>query len=393
MSLDPRTLVACLAVSMCLFGASVYVVAKAYPDHLRRGANLWAGACLTQALGWILIGLRDLIPDVASIVVGNTALMASGALMYHAVTALKRERIRPALVYAPAACVLVAFTYLGLVAPNFVARTILVALLGAFQMGACARVLLDGSRRTVLVTDRLMGAAFLVCAATLAVRAFDSFGGAGQDSTGIFQVGILQQASFMLIFASIYLLSFGFLLMSNETLNLELVRLATLDSLTERYNRRTIDELGRREAERSRRGRSPLSIALLDLDHFKRINDTYGHPVGDAALRHVVDVVDSVVRAPDLVGRYGGEEFLVILPNTSEPAAVGVAERLREAIEQSVLVIDGARVTLTVSIGVASLARESDFDALIRATDEALYAAKAQGRNRVAAASSLAPVA
>jgi diguanylate cyclase (GGDEF)-like protein len=395
MTLDPRTLVACLAVSMCLFGAAVAVVAKAYPENLKRGANLWAAACLTQAAGWILIGLRDQISDGASIVAGNTALMLSGSLMYHALAELKREPVREGVVYAPAVIVLVSFVYLGLVAPNFIVRTILIAAFGAAQMAACARLLFDGTRRAVLVTDRLMGAAFLVCMATLTARGVDIvFNSGAQAQPGIFHVGAVQQATFMLIFGAIYLLSFGFLLMSNETLNIELVRLATLDALTEHYNRRTIDELGRREAERSRRARSPMSVAMLDLDHFKNINDTHGHSAGDATLRHVAAAIDGALRAPDLVGRYGGEEFLVILPNAGESAAARVADRLRDEIERSGLEIDGASVAVTASIGVATLTDgTADFDALVRAADEALYAAKARGRNCVVAASSLAPVA
>ena len=145
---------------------------------------------------------------------------------------------------------------------------------------------------------------------------------------------------------------------------------------------------------RSRRTRSPLSVAILDLDHFKRINDTYGHPEGDAALRRVASIIAGALRAPDLVGRFGGEEFVVILPNAAEPAAMTVADRLREEIERCGLEIRGARVPLTASIGVATLEPDGgDFDDVIRMADEALYTAKARGRNAVIAASSLAPVA
>ena len=165
----------------------------------------------------------------------------------------------------------------------------------------------------------------------------------------------------------------------------ELQRLTRLDGLTGLYNRSTFAELTRQELARAQRQGSATSILLLDLDLFKRVNDTWGHPAGDAVLKNVATVAINAVRATDLVGRLGGEEFIILLPNTSLEAARRLAEKLRAQVQQSPTPWDAARITTTVSIGVASTTatEQRDFDHLYSTADKALYSAKALGRNRV----------
>ena len=139
-----------------------------------------------------------------------------------------------------------------------------------------------------------------------------------------------------------------------------------------------------RELRRSARAGTTVSILMIDADHFKAINDRYGHPCGDAALRHIGRVLKLSVRATDLPSRYGGEEFLVILPDTSANGAAKVAESIRQAIAQPGLTCGAAAVRLTVSCGVATaVAGEAEPAALIARADAALYGAKSSGRNRV----------
>lgn len=392
MTLDVRTLVAALAVSLLMIGVGMLVTARTYPDHLRRGALRWGQACILEAIGWTLLGLRGSIPDVLSIVLANPLLTASVSLLYLAIGELERTPRRSSMVYGPPAVVLCTFIYYGALVPNFAIRSAVLAGVAAFQMLVCASQLLRRARQRRLITHVLTGVAFLLCGAVLTVRTFDALlRPRSNDPSMLFHADPAQQVFFLLMFVTVYLLSFGFVLMCNESFNEELMRLATLDSLTERFNRRTIEDLARREAARSRRGRLPLSVAILDLDHFKRINDTFGHPAGDAALRHVGELLQGLLRSHDLLGRYGGEEFLVVMPETDEPQAAVVAERLRSEVERAVLALTNAEVRLTTSIGVAQFAYDGDsFDAALRNADEALYAAKALGRNCVVAASRLA---
>ena len=165
----------------------------------------------------------------------------------------------------------------------------------------------------------------------------------------------------------------------------ELARLNRLDGLTGLYNRNTIVELAGLELDRAQRLGGPTSILLFDLDLFKSINDRFGHPAGDAALRHVAALVQRTVRSTDIAGRLGGEEFMLLLPGTTDDAARKLAEKLRLRFESNPLAWEGQSITVTASLGVAGTtpARRGSFDALYAEADRALYQAKEQGRNRV----------
>jgi diguanylate cyclase (GGDEF)-like protein len=172
----------------------------------------------------------------------------------------------------------------------------------------------------------------------------------------------------------------------------ELKHQAVRDGLTGLYNRREFGKLLGQAIARAGRQRGTFALMLFDIDHFKKLNDTYGHPAGDAALRSTAQVFERHMREDDQAARYGGEEFVAILPGADLAGATRLAERVREAIEGSRLVFEGARLNVTVSLGVAVWPEDGkDDEGLIAAADRALYAAKQGGRNRVVAASSLPP--
>ena len=160
---------------------------------------------------------------------------------------------------------------------------------------------------------------------------------------------------------------------------------ASRDPLTGIWNRTAVFEVLRREVARSERESSPLAVAMADLDHFKNLNDTYGHMAGDAVLREATRRMSTCIRSYDAIGRYGGEEFLVVLPGCDEQSAAGRAERLRGAIVNKPFDTSEGRITVTCSLGVASTSSgaNGDVESLLRAADAALYRAKANGRNRV----------
>jgi diguanylate cyclase (GGDEF)-like protein len=165
----------------------------------------------------------------------------------------------------------------------------------------------------------------------------------------------------------------------------EVQRLAITDGLTGLYNRRYFFTAAQYELERARRYQRPLSAIMLDLDHFKRINDTYGHASGDLVLKAVADYCRKNLRATDLLGRYGGEEFVVLLPETAQDGAQEVAERLCNGIAQLAIDTLHGVLAITASLGIAALDSASpDLDKLLDWADQALYAAKHNGRNRFA---------
>jgi len=160
--------------------------------------------------------------------------------------------------------------------------------------------------------------------------------------------------------------------------------LAQRDPLTQAYNRHHFWQLANAEMARVKRYKRPLSIAMIDADLFKSVNDLHGHDVGDLVLRMIVDTCHDSLRKHDVLARYGGEEFVVLLPETPIDGALAVMERVRERIEATSLELEnGKRVSITVSIGLAGLADNEGFEALLKRADEALYTAKREGRNRV----------
>ena len=233
---------------------------------------------------------------------------------------------------------------------------------GAYGLFAYA-IGLTQANSELLLSNRINGLAAVVMAWTLSVLLWRKF------TTITLQQALLEKANADL-----------------ETKQRELQRLTRLDGLTGLYNRSTFADLTRQELARAQRQGSATSILLLDLDLFKHVNDTWGHPAGDAVLKNVAAVANSAVRATDLVGRLGGEEFIILLPNTSLEAARRLAEKLRAHMQQTPTLWEKTSITTTVSIGVASstAAEQRDFDHLYTTADKALYSAKQLGRNRVA---------
>lgn len=168
--------------------------------------------------------------------------------------------------------------------------------------------------------------------------------------------------------------------------NEELERLTGVDPLTGINNRRHFDKRLKSEGRRSRREQTPLSLIIIDVDHFKTVNDKFGHAGGDACLMHVSSLFKQLLHRPtDDLCRIGGEEFAIILPNTNSEGACHVAELLRQSTEQQPVDFEGQQIALTISAGVATAVIESEEHALalFRDADEKLYAAKDAGRNRV----------
>ena len=177
----------------------------------------------------------------------------------------------------------------------------------------------------------------------------------------------------------------------NARLYNKIEQISVTDELTALFNRRGFFQLGEREFERALRFGRPLAALMLDIDHFKRVNDTYGHPVGDQVLRALADCVRQNTRGIDVAGRYGGEEFTLLLPETDLPVAIQIAERLRQSIaDLSIPICQGkgdtppVHIRIKVSIGVAFMQPDiPNLSVLIERADQALYRAKESGRNRV----------
>ena len=165
-----------------------------------------------------------------------------------------------------------------------------------------------------------------------------------------------------------------------EHVNKSLEELATTDPLTEAYNRRKMNDLIMGEITRRKRYGRQATVIMFDLDDFKLINDQYGHDMGDVVIKAVVGSVKEMVRNTDYLGRWGGEEFLILNTETSQPEACMVAERLRKCIEER---HNNDRMRVTISVGVTEIRPDDSMETLMKRADRALYHAKLSGKNRV----------
>ncbi len=360
----------------CVMSLVLHLQRRGYPASVH-GLGHWALGPLTALGASVLIGLRGMVPDMLSLGVANVLVFQS-AFLFLAGTChfLGRPLHRAVLPLQAVASGLILCRVITAETPYPDRVMIMCALLG----GLCAWhawVIWAQSRKSVAscfttAALALQSAVFLLRGATAATLSPDE----GLFSPSPMQAVYLLSHSFGLLLVSI-----GVVLMASEKRREELQQLVTRDSLTGALTRRALFEGGESELARSRRNGQPLSVLMLDLDFFKTVNDLHGHRVGDLVIRDFVARVQTLLRRPAMLGRYGGEEFVVVLPDTDLMQARLVAERIRESETT-----DASLPRCLVSIGVATAAASDteSLDALIDRADLGLYQAKAQGRNRVA---------
>jgi diguanylate cyclase (GGDEF)-like protein len=391
MLLDVRTAVLLAMLIAGLLAVFLSVSIAAYPDPLRRHLARWALSLALQAAGWGLFGLRGEIDDAWSIPFANALLATSFVITLRALRGFAGKREAHPL-DAPAVLLVVGVAaWYTVVAPSPSMRVLWVSLVFAALFAESARMALAAAPAPRPRTHRVVATVYGLMVALMVVRAiraaFDLASVADPMERSLFQ-GLLFATGAL----APALLTFGFLLMASERLRGELARQAALDYLTGTYNRRTLAQLAERGIAAARRRGGSLGVLLLDVDHFKRINDTLGHAAGDEALQRLVAILKEHMRDEDSLGRMGGEEFLVLLPQADLAQASAAAERLRAAVEAARFDLAAGSWRMTVSIGVATLAEGERFDSLLQRADQAMYAAKRAGRNRVVASDSAVPL-
>ena len=381
------TMLAMIIASSLMMAASMAVVGWGRRSD---GLGRWAAALLVNAIGHLLIMLRGLIPDLLSIVVGNLMLSSVFVGMIAAVYQFQGRPVRWALLLAPPLLVLV---FVSVFIDNFPARVSFVGLVIGLQAVWALLAALSHRHATVGRGQWLLVAGLSLEAVVLGGRALVAIS-THSEATNILQSSALQTLTFLATFSVVLVSSVGFVFMSRDRADENNRVLAALDPLTGVANRRSLIAALDRDVARAQRMREPMALMMVDIDHFKDVNDQYGHPAGDRVLCSVVNVLRQRVRAQDLVGRYGGEEFMVLLPDTGLVGAEQLARELCKAVEESRCPADGVPgpgIAVTVSIGVFGGRLESgdSWDMLIAAADRALYQAKNNGRNRVEVATGL----
>ena len=275
-------------------------------------------------------------------------------------------------------------TYFVLVNQNIRLAVILAGLIFAAIYLYCARLTFTREEGILGNFYWIASSLYLMMAMLMLGRAFYA-SQVGIEVFDTFATWPVNAYTFMLGAVSQFFISSLFVLMLSYKLNRSLESIATIDSLTGVLNRRGLEDASIKMQDICKRINLSMAVLLIDIDYFKKVNDTYGHLVGDDVLRHIAKTISGILRSSDVLGRYGGEEFCAFLPNTTESDALGLAERIRAGIEASPLQL-GLAVTLktTVSIGVADSVRAGyDFKGLLATADSAMYGAKNGGRNRV----------
>ena len=376
----PTLLVALLAGFLLL----CVQLAVAQRGSLRQPAlGIWAQASWALLFGYLFLGARLVLPLWVSVFLGN-GLVFVGMLLYNQALSvyLRNQRLGP---WAWVGLGLALAALAAMIPWSLASRTAMLSLVYALLLlPSIVLILRYRERREVAL---LMVAFTLMLSAGSMLFRFVHASLAPEQYTDLLQPSMGQGLTFMLSFIALLGSGFGFVLASFERMALHLEELASLDGMTGCLNRSTTDSLLEHNLERSRREGSPLAFALIDLDHFKQINDRHGHRAGDAALRAVVQTIRSRLRKSDVLGRMGGEEFGLILPATDAPGAQRLLDEVRRSVEQLDTQRDaqGQQIRLTLSAGVAAVASDAivDADRLYGRADEALYRAKGSGRNRV----------
>jgi diguanylate cyclase (GGDEF)-like protein len=371
---------ACLMLAICL-RAAINTPLKLSRD----GSWLWLAGLVVQAIGYALITVSQVSHLVFYHVLAYAVFATSLTLQAAALMQFFSRRMNSWWHFLPALLVATLFglaassaNTLAIFAGVFFGAAYIVMAFVASYLGA--GVVSAGLR--LLVFGYALGAVSYLLRA-LPVIVMPDLLGFGFSNAGLLELGMI------LSFAVLILTSVGFLVVQKDRAEHAATKLAVTDPLTGVFNRRTFLELADKEIARTRRTSSALSLVILDLDHFKAVNDRHGHQAGDYVLKRFVEVTKLCLRQEDLLVRYGGEEFCVLLPNTNAEDAFALAERVRKAVEFGAFVWKSGRdethIPVTVSAGVAELdlPRLEEIGGLVSRADEALYAAKRAGRNRV----------
>ncbi len=343
--------------------------------------STWTVAKQCQAAAWLLLYFRGsgVVPDAISIPVGYSVLFAGVALEAGALweAADRTGWRRPTLwLLILAVGVFVASYAIDETGLRTVASSLI---LGGFYLSGAAALALGWRDATML--RRFLAIAVELLALLVAARGamvLTMPGGWGWISNTILQ--LWSSGAFYLL---MLLNGFGYLLLTREQVQQEIDRLAVVDALTDCPNRRGFFLALAPWLALARRPGLPSALVLFDLDHFKRVNDSYGHPAGDTVLRAVVEVCKKQLRDSDQLGRMAGVEFAILLPRTALPEAALVAERMRAAVEATPAKGERAMIGMTASFGVTTIRADDSTVSLFKRADEALRAAKAAGRNRV----------
>lgn len=378
--LDTRTMIVMLVFSTLVSSLLMWLTQRR--QQVGQGILVWALSYVAFSSAFVLMAARSAAPGMWAIVLPNLLIFLAIGLMTEAVRqALELPRAIRRNTALMVLAVMISFTVVSLLDSNYQQRvnaiSILLLPLGAYP----AWLLLKGSERDERAR-RFLGIIFLSITLLMLLRLLTGISGI-HVSQGLHDVSWVHSAFYLAVFVIFYAMGIGFMLMARERLVHDLARRATTDALTGAYNRYAFEPIAETALAQIDRRHLPVSLLMIDLDHFKTVNDRHGHLIGDEVLRTVTQLIRRELRAGDVLARYGGEELSLLLPDTDAAAARQIGERLRFLVETTVMPGRRDPVRLTASFGLATAERSLSLHDLIHAADVALYQAKANGRNQL----------
>ena len=406
---DNRTLFGCQCMLAVMFAVVFFWIDRVYPTV--RGVRSIAIALLLEIPCTLLLLERGHLPFLVSVVIGNLLGLTVGLLLYNGVMRFVGAKNRVGVLAAVSLACLVVVTYFSAVRLDIVPRIVAMSLDSVLLRGLTAWELLR--RATGGVVGRRFGERLgqrigLRHRPDRGVMLFFGLALAGLAAVslerGIYVVlhgatetlmerneAHSRTLTLNVIWAATY--GFCFLLMAGHRLIAEREEMSERDVLSGSFNRRGIEQRLKLELKRASRHGQELSVALIDIDHFKSINERCGYAAGDAAIREVASALQGRLRGSDLLGRYGGDEFLLVLPQTGCQNAVVAAERLSQAVNEAVPQVSSRGLVrpITLSMGIAEAGSQEDAIGLIARANEALYRAKSSGRACLRLADQLGP--
>ncbi len=380
--LDLRTLIVVHVLIAVLSGCLAVLFSRSFRRFT--GVDWIGGGLLSNGLGLLLVLNRELLPYWAGVTAASVAVTLAWALIYEGIAAFRELPFRSRTI-GPLAIILVSASsiYYGYVSPNLQSRVISFNVIQMILAGAVVHITLARTPRAGLRLGQcliagsvaIMACQFAVTAAMATVTA---------PTEGLLPAGGLTRIFFLWALLTTISVSCGMLWLAVGRMEKELSHQMRTDPLTGTLNRRAMDEISSSEVSRSQTTGRPIAVLVADLDDFKSINDQHGHQVGDEALRQFAALLAANLRSGDTLVRYGGEEFLILLPGSDRDEAAASAEKLRALIEAHIFKVAALELRLRASFGVAALrGSEDDWSRLLRRADAALYVAKNSGRNRV----------
>jgi diguanylate cyclase (GGDEF)-like protein len=379
---DVRTLA--LFVAMTFFVQATAIGAQAFLiRELRQyqgvGAALMANLCV--AVGLLLRLFIGRLPDFVSTILSSALILTGPGLFYIALGQFTGQTYSKGTVIGVITAVLSLLLYFTYWNNNIEMRMITLSLGAAALILILIYQLLRTRKTSLRFSADLMLISFLIYGIFLILRTILIALYPPQDS---FSNTPIQSATYLLLFVISFFWSTGFIIMVSQRLRNDLMEIATIDVLTRIPNRRATQAFLERELSRTQRNQSEFSILMIDIDNFKQVNDRWGHSVGDYVLTKTASVFQSMIRKQDWVGRWGGEEFLMIMPGRCDTELL--AERVRREIARTEYRSGAAAFGITISIGIACAKPADEIDQILKNADKALYRAKLT-KNTVSTAS------